>query len=265
MMNTARLFPSKLKWAFVLFLTLLMTGCASFLTTRQPAQTPSHTAAASRASSALQSSSPGTTCTLLPQEPPPEFATVEFKTDFSKHCVHYSEIFSGGPPKDGIPAINSPKFVSVSSADTWLKPNEPVIFFQVGNDARAYPIQILIWHEIVNDTVGGVPVAITFCPLCNTAIAFERTVNGRVLDFGTTGRLRYSNLVMYDRQTESWWQQAIGQAIVGQLTGTKLVPDRPSSLPGPPFNLHIQMGECSRAIRAMIAPMDRTRTGDTTT
>jgi hypothetical protein len=166
---------------------------------------------------------------LLPQEPPPEFATVEFKTDFRKHCVHYSEIFSGGPPKDGIPAINAPRFVSVSMANTWLQPNEPVIFLQVGNEARAYPIQILIWHEIVNDTVGGVPVAVTFCPLCNTAIAFARTVNGRVLDFGTTGRLRFSNLIMYDRQTESWWQQAIGQAIIGQLTGTQLVA-RPASI-----------------------------------
>jgi hypothetical protein len=104
-----------------------------------------------------------------------------------------------------------------------------VIFFQVGNEARAYPIQILIWHEIVNDTVAGVPVAVTFCPLCNTAIAFERTVNGRVLDFGTTGRLRFSNLIMYDRQTESWWQQAIGQAIIGQYTGTQLVA-RPASI-----------------------------------
>ncbi len=222
-MNTARLFWSKMKWAFVLLLALLMTGCAGFLATHQPAQTPTQPTAASQSSTASQTSAVGTTCTLLPQEPPPQFATVEFKTDFSKHCVPYSEIFSGGPPKDGIPAIDAPKFISVSSVDTWLKPNEPVIYFQVGDDARAYPIQILIWHEIVNDTVGGVPVAMTFCPLCNTAIAFERTVNGRVLDFGTTGRLRYSNLVMYDRQTESWWQQAIGQAIVGQLTGTLLV------------------------------------------
>jgi hypothetical protein len=94
---------------------------------------------------------------------------------------------------------------------------------QIGDDTRAYPIQIFMWHEIVNDTVDGVPVVVTFCPLCNTAIAFERTVSGRVLDFGTTGRLRYSNLIMYDRQTESWWQQATGEAIAGELTGTQLV------------------------------------------
>jgi len=230
-MSTAKLFWSKMKWVFMLILALVVVGSAIFLATHRtvPAKAPVHTAKASQASSASQTSAVGTTCTLLPQEPPPEFATVEFKTDFSKHCVHYSEILSGGPPKDGIPAIDAPRFASVNQANSWLKPNEPVIFFQAGSDARAYPIQILIWHEIVNDTVGGVPVALTFCPLCNTAIAFERTVNGRVLDFGTTGRLRFSNLIMYDRQTESWWQQAIGMAIVGQLTGTQLV-SRPAAI-----------------------------------
>jgi hypothetical protein len=160
--------------------------------------------------------------TLLPDESPPARAQSEFKTDFSKHIVPYSEILSGGPPKDGIPALNDPRLVSVSEADAWLKPVEPVILVQVGDEARAYPIQILIWHEIANDTVGGEPLIVTFCPLCNTAIAFKRTANGQVLDFGTTGRLRYSNLIMYDRQTESWWQQATGQAIAGELTGTQL-------------------------------------------
>ncbi|MGH2522623.1 MAG: DUF3179 domain-containing protein [Anaerolineales bacterium] len=159
----------------------------------------------------------------LPDEPPPAGASFEFKTDFSKHTVPYSEILSGGPPKDGIPAIDHPRFVSVSAADEWLKPVEPVVAFQIGDDARAYPIQILTWHEIVNDTVEGVPVVMTFCPLCNTAIAFERTLDGRVLDFGTTGRLRFSNLIMYDRQSESWWQQATGEAIAGELTGAQLV------------------------------------------
>ncbi|RMF29303.1 MAG: DUF3179 domain-containing protein, partial [Chloroflexi bacterium] len=162
------------------------------------------------------------TPTLLPEEEPPPGAARQFRTDFSKHSVPYDEILSGGPPKDGIPAIDAPQFVSVEEADAWLKPQEPVIFFQMGDDARAYPIQILIWHEIVNDVVGGVPVAITFCPLCNTAIAFERTLDGQVLDFGTTGMLRYSNLVMYDRQTESWWQQATGEAIAGEYTGRRL-------------------------------------------
>ncbi|MCK7480747.1 MAG: DUF3179 domain-containing protein [Candidatus Moduliflexus flocculans] len=89
--------------------------------------------------------------------------------------------------------------------------------------ARAYPIQILMWHEIVNDTVGGEALMVSFCPLCNTAIAFKRTFQSeQVLDFGTTGRLRYSNLIMYDRQTETWWQQATGDAIAGQYTGAQL-------------------------------------------
>ena len=162
------------------------------------------------------------TPTFLPDEPPPARAQSEFKTDFRKHSVLYSEILSGGPPKDGIPALKDPQFVSVSEADTWLKPAEPVILVEVQGDAKAYPIQILIWHEIANDTVGGEPLVVTFCPLCNTAIAFKRTVNGKVLDFGTTGRLRYSNLIMYDRQTETWWQQATGEAIAGELTGTQL-------------------------------------------
>lgn len=152
------------------------------------------------------------------------FDTSEWKTDFSRHSVPLAEIASGGPPKNGIPALDRPEFVAISAADAWLRPKEPVIFFMQHNDARAYPLQILIWHEIANDTVGDVPVAITFCPLCNTAIAFDRRVGGRVLDFGTTGKLRFSDLVMYDRQTESWWQQATGEAIVGDLTGRRLVP-----------------------------------------
>lgn len=158
----------------------------------------------------------------LPSEEPPPGAIFEFKTDFSKHTVPYAEILSGGPPKDGIPAIDYPQFVRVDEATVWLKPVEPVIRLERNGDVRAYPLQILTWHEIVNDTVGGVPVIVTFCPLCNTAIAFERTVGDKVLDFGTTGRLRYSNLVMYDRQTETWWQQATGEAIAGELTGTQL-------------------------------------------
>ena len=155
-------------------------------------------------------------------DPPPFGAEREFFTDFSKHSVPYSEILSGGPPKDGIPALDSPAFISVIEADPWLANVEPVIFVQVEDDARAYPIQVLIWHEIVNDTVGDLPLTITFCPLCNTAIVFEREVDGQILDFGTTGRLRFSNLIMYDRQTESWWQQGTGEAIAGELLGTQL-------------------------------------------
>ncbi len=150
------------------------------------------------------------------------FSTSGWKTDFSRRSVPLSELIPGGPPRDGIPPIDRPVFETVAQADAWLKPQEPVIHFGVGNDVRAYPLQILIWHEIVNDEVGGIPVVVTFCPLCNTAIAFDRRAAGRVLDFGTTGNLRHSDLVMWDRQTESWWQQITGEAIVGALTGTRL-------------------------------------------
>jgi len=143
------------------------------------------------------------------------------KTDFSKHSVDLGEIRSGGPPKDGIPSIDNPKFIS-ASAERELSAQEPVISLNVAGDARAYPLRILMWHEIVNDTVGGVPLAITYCPLCNSGLVFKRSVGGKVLDFGTTGRLRNSELVMYDRQTESWWQQFTGTAIVGEMTGTRL-------------------------------------------
>jgi hypothetical protein len=143
------------------------------------------------------------------------------RTDFSRHAVDFAEIRSGGPPKDGIPAIDHPRLVDVDDVKD-LADNEPVVGLMVGDEARAYPARILIWHEIVNDTVGGVPVAVTFCPLCNSAAVFDRRVDGRVLDFGTTGKLRHSDLVMYDRQTESWWQQFTGAAIVGAMTGARL-------------------------------------------
>ncbi|MBI1801813.1 MAG: DUF3179 domain-containing protein [Chloroflexi bacterium] len=152
----------------------------------------------------------------------PRFSVSEWKTNFARHSVPYVEIGEGGPPRDGIPPLDKPRFVSVGEAGAWLKDNEPVVAFTWNGDARAYPLQILIWHEIVNDVVGGQPVLITFCPLCNAAIAFERTLAGVVYDFGTTGKLRYSDLVMWDRQTESWWQQFTGEAIVGDLTGERL-------------------------------------------
>lgn len=147
----------------------------------------------------------------------------EGRTNFCKHSVPFSQFRSGGPPPDGIPAIDLPKFESVESADEWLQDDWPVMFFEHDGDVRGYPLAILIWHEIVNDEVGGLPVALTFCPLCNATIVFDRTLaDGTELDFGTTGNLRNSDLVMYDRQTFSWWQQFTGEAIVGDLTGTQL-------------------------------------------
>jgi thiol-disulfide isomerase/thioredoxin len=159
---------------------------------------------------------------LLPEEEPPPGTASQFpKTDFGRHSVPYAEIGSV-LPRDRIPAIDAPSYVSIDEADEWLGSQEPVILVEIEGQARAYPLQILTWHEIVNDTLAGVPIAVTFCPLCNTAIGFERRVDDQILTFGTTGRLRFSNLVMYDRQTESWWQQATGEAIVGEHTGRVL-------------------------------------------
>jgi hypothetical protein len=144
-----------------------------------------------------------------------------WKTDFARHTVPLREFQSGGPGKDGIPALDRPHFLRTAEA-SFLRPREPVIELMLAGRARAYPLQILTWHEIVNDLVAGVPVAVTFCPLCNTAIAFDRRVDGRTLSFGTTGNLRNSDLVMYDRQTESWWQQFGGESVVGHYAGTRL-------------------------------------------
>ena len=144
-----------------------------------------------------------------------------WKTDFSKSSINFNEILSGGPPKDGIPSINDPVFAKPSD-NKELAATEPVIQLTINGDTRAYPLRILTWHEIVNDVVGDVPVAVTYCPLCNASIAFDRRVDGAVLEFGTTGKLRLSDLVMYDRQTESWWQQFTGEAIVGQHQGKEL-------------------------------------------
>lgn len=131
-------------------------------------------------------------------------------------------IVSGGPPPDGIPPIDEPRFVDPASV-RWLVGQEPVISLELNGEAKAYPIRILMWHEIVNDTIGGEAVTVTYCPLCNTAIAFRRPIiDGELLDFGTSGRLFRSNLVMYDRQTGTYWSQAMLEAIVGPLAGRRL-------------------------------------------
>ena len=154
-------------------------------------------------------------------------SSAEWKTDFGKAIVPLFEIQSGGPPKDGIPAIDEPRFETASQIEN-LGESEPVMVLRHGSEVRAYPFRILMYHEIVNDTVAGTPVAVTYCPLCNAAIVFDRRINGEVTTFGTTGRLRNSDLVMYDRATESWWQQFTGKAIVGRHAG-KVLETLPSS------------------------------------
>jgi hypothetical protein len=150
------------------------------------------------------------------------FDTSAWRTDFSKHSVPLDQFVGGGPPKDGIPSIDAPRFVSLEAADRFLARREPVAVVEVGGEARAYPLQILTWHEIVNDEIDGVPIAVTYCPLCNSTVAFRRELKGESVEFGTTGMLRNSDLVMYDRNTESWWQQITAEAVVGELTGTRL-------------------------------------------
>ena len=141
--------------------------------------------------------------------------------DLSKHSVPTDQIFSGGPGKDGIPALLKPLFVSASDA-TFLKDQDRVLGLHQGQESKAYPIKILNWHEIVNDKVGGQPVVVTYCPLCGTGIGFDPLAGGRTLTFGVSGLLYQSDMVMYDHETESLWSQISMDAIAGPLTGTKL-------------------------------------------
>jgi len=141
--------------------------------------------------------------------------------DFPAPLVDLNRIFSGGPAPDGIPPIDDPRFQTASTVD-WLRCNEPVLSLSVNGEARAYPVQIMTWHELVNDTFGDVPVTVSFCPLCNSALAYNRQLGDRTVTFGTSGRLFNSSLVMYDRETESLWTHFNGAAVVGQLTGTQL-------------------------------------------
>ncbi|MEO5366420.1 MAG: DUF3179 domain-containing protein [Magnetococcus sp. WYHC-3] len=148
-------------------------------------------------------------------------------TDFSRFEVPLEEFQKGGPMRDGIPALDAPVFEAAEAAASWLHGLEPVIALARGDEARAYPLRILLHHEIVNDSVAGQPVVVTYCPLCDAARVYDRRPGGggsTPLTFGTTGLLRQGALVMYDRQTESWWQQFTGSALVGTLSGTRLLP-----------------------------------------
>lgn len=144
--------------------------------------------------------------------------------DGVKYLVDPSKIRGGGPPKDGIPSIDNPKFVTVQEADKWIEDNELVMFIEYKGVKRIYPMQIMVWHEIVNDHIAGDAILITWCPLCGSAIAFESKINGEEVEFGTSGKLYNSNLVMYDRKTDTYWVQIGGRAILGELTGMVLKP-----------------------------------------
>lgn len=153
-------------------------------------------------------------------------ATAGWNTNWNRRTIEFDELLSGGPPRDGIPSLDNPGFVNAEEAATWLAGNDGFIALEIDGDARAYPLQILTWHEIVNDTVGDVPVAVTFCPLCNSALTFDRRFDDgnevRTFEFGTSGLLRNSDLVMYDRSTETLWQQFTGEGLVGDLAGEQL-------------------------------------------
>lgn len=143
------------------------------------------------------------------------------ETDFSRKSIDLTELFYPGFERDYIPAIDKPNFENTQSL-SWLHKREPVILVELNGEVKVYPLQILIHHEIVNDEIGGTKVAVTFCPLCNSAIVFKREIGGELLSFGVSGALRKSDLIMYDRQSQSWWQQFTGEAIIGKYTGTWL-------------------------------------------
>lgn len=141
------------------------------------------------------------------------------KNSFENPTISLGEIQSGGPPRDGIPPIDNPVFLK---QDNRIGLEEPVIYLEINDEAKIYPIQVLTWHEIVNDEIGGIPVTVTYCPLCNASIVFDRRFEDEILDFGTSGRLRNSDLIMYDRQTETFWQQFTGNGLVGEYAGKTL-------------------------------------------
>ncbi|PIT92880.1 MAG: hypothetical protein COU08_00025 [Candidatus Harrisonbacteria bacterium CG10_big_fil_rev_8_21_14_0_10_42_17] len=153
-----------------------------------------------------------------------EFTTKEIEiTDGVKHSVSLDDVLDGGPPRDGIPSIDDPKFISISEADDVISNDLPGVAVSLDGIDRFYPFDILVWHEIVNDMFNGKRVLVTYCPLCLSGIVFDPVVQGERVEFGTSGKLWNSNLVMYDRKTESLWSQVLGEAIVGDLTGTQLI------------------------------------------
>jgi len=139
----------------------------------------------------------------------------------AKDVIDRADLISGGPPKDGIPSIDKPIFTNIDEAK-WLSDDAEVFILTINNTTRIYPQPIIVWHEIVNDYVEGLPVAITYCPLCGSTVAYKRVIKGEPVEFGTTGLLYNSNLVMYDRLTDSYWTQIRGEAVIGELSGMKL-------------------------------------------
>ncbi len=153
---------------------------------------------------------------------PPNRGSTHNGFDVSNATIPIGEIRSGGPPRDGIPSIDEPRFLPASEVDYLRDADEVVGFIEQGK-ARAYPLRILVWHEIVNDTVGGRPIAVTYCPLCGTCMVFDRRYAGKELTFGVSGLLYNSDVLMYDRQTESLWSQLEMAAVSGPQVGEKML------------------------------------------
>lgn len=144
-----------------------------------------------------------------------------FGFDVSNASIPVREIVSGGPGRDGIPSIDRPRFVAPDRA-RFLQDDDTVVSVTIGGETRAYPFRILVWHEIVNDRIGDAPFAVTYCPLCGTAMVFDRRVDGRTLEFGVSGLLYQSDMLLYDRQTESLWPQIGMAAVSGSMAGKTL-------------------------------------------
>ena len=201
----------------------LVVGACSSGTPAAPAQPPT-TDGGAAAVTAAPSAPPANGAIAFPDWP---------RTNFTKLAADLSEIERGCPVRDCIPPLDAPGATSIAGssggrasflpvAQQKYEAQLPVAYVVVEGKARGYPLHILTWHEVVNDHIGATPFVATFCPLCNTALAFDRRVDGRVLDFGVSGNLRNSDLIMWDRQTESWWQQATGEGIVGDFAGKTL-------------------------------------------
>lgn len=152
---------------------------------------------------------------------PQRFVNSWSNTDFCNASIDFSEVLVG-QVRDGIPAVDNPAMETVAEAETWLVAQSPVIAIEIDGEARAYPQAILMWHEIANDEIAGIPVAVTFCPLCNSSLVFDRRVGDDLLTFGVSGMLRNSDMIMFDRETETWWQQFTGQGIAGDYNETFL-------------------------------------------
>jgi len=141
--------------------------------------------------------------------------------DLSDSLIPIDQIHLGGPPRDGIPAIDQPRFVAAGAAG-FLKPEDRVLGLTIDGRARAYPVSILNWHEVVNDHFGKLPVSVTYCPLCGTGIAFSGLDGNATRTFGISGLLFNSDVLLYDRETESLWSQLMMQAVSGPRRGERL-------------------------------------------